>query len=359
MHIVHLVENLPRGGMEILVATLARGLRTLGHEVSIVCLTGGGEIADELADENFSVTILDMKRVRLGALLSLRRTLRSLRPDCVHCHGLPSGTFGRLALLRTPFPTLVHIHTQVSIAHKLPSRMARRERWLARIPGAIIAISESVREDMVSSTGLSPEQIQILSGGVPDRPHPDRARSRKQYGLADTDFAVISLSSLTPHKQINVLIDAVASFSDCVLLVAGKGPSCTELKKLAEYRGIGDRIRFLGQVQDVPGLLSAGDVFSLASWPREGLSLAVIEALRAGLPAVVSRVGGLPEVVEHRWNGFVVPPCQPDEFAKAFSYLRNNPAETLKMGERSRRRFIERYELSLYLKKLEDIYRQI
>ena len=149
MRIVHLVEDLKRGGMEKLIADIVRGQRAAGHEVAIVCLRGRGETADELRDDGFAVSLIGATRVRPAGLYAVRRTLRGFRADVAHLHGMPAGTFGRLALLGTGTKTLFHVHTQISIAHLMRPALARRERMLARLPGVILAISESVRRDLI------------------------------------------------------------------------------------------------------------------------------------------------------------------------------------------------------------------
>jgi glycosyltransferase involved in cell wall biosynthesis len=359
MQITHLVEDLRLGGMETLVADLARGQRNAGHGVEVVCLKHDGETADQLRREEFRVTVIGVDRVRPATLLQLRRTLRPSGPDVVHLHGMPAGTFGRLALLGTGIGSLVHIHTQISVAHSITPRIARRERLLSRLPGAILAISESVRRDLVEQLGLSAGRIDVLSGGVPDVATPDRALARTQFGLEPADFAIVCLASLKAHKGQDILIRAIANLEGVKLLLAGEGPFKEELIRLVDELGAAGSVRFLGHVEEVPELLVASDAVALASWPREGLSLSLVEGLRAGRPAVVSDVGGLPEVVEDGVNGFVVPPKDPAAFAEAFERLLLDPSIREEMGQKSRARFLERYELSGYLTQLEGFYRSL
>ncbi len=356
MRIVHLAEDLKLGGMETLVEEIARGQREAGHEVSIICLTGGGGTAAQLGREGFNIRVVGIDRVRPGPLLQLRRILRRSAPDVVHLHGMPSGTFGRLALLGTGIGTLVHIHTQISVAHEITPSLARRERMLSRLPGVILAISESVKRDLVEELGVAEGRIEVLPGGVRDVAIPERALSRTRFGLEPADFAIVSLASLKEIKGQDTLIRSIVDLEGAKLLLAGEGPFKEELIRLTDDLGASGSVRFLGHVTDVPELLAASDVVALASYPREGLSLAMIEGLRAARPGVVSAVGGLPEVIEEGWNGFVVPPGDPDAFARAFRRLLSEPATREEMGRRSRARFLERYELSGYLAQLEGLY---
>lgn len=357
MRIVHLVEDLKRGGMEKLVADIVRGQRAAGHEVAIVCLWGRGETADELRDDGFAVSLIGTTRVRPAGLYAVRRTIRGLRADVAHLHGMPAGTFGRLALLGTGTKTLFHVHTQISIAHLMRPALARRERMLARLPGVILAISESVRRDLVDEIGLGETRIRVLSGGVPNVAPVDREQARRRFALSPDEFAVVSAAALNVHKCPEVLIRSFEGLTGARLLLAGEGPQEDELKALANELGLRESVRFLGHVTNVPELTTAADAIALASWPREGLSLSAIEGLRAGRPVVVTNVGGLPEVVEHDVSGYVVAPNEPQRFTEAFAKLHNDAALREAMGRRARQRFLEKFELQHYLEKLEALYR--
>lgn len=356
MRIVHLVEDLRLGGMETLIAGIVRGLRDRGHEVSIVAMKEGGVTADQLAREGIPVSVLSVSDVTPASLFAVRRGLTEHRPDLAHLHGLPAGTFGRLALMGTRVRTVYHLHTQVSIAHELSSAMARRERLLARLPGEIIAISRSVRRDLAAAASIREERIRVLSGGVPDRPHPSRREARTSMGIDPDAFVVASTSALKENKRVADLIEAVAGTPQALLLIAGEGPEEEALRTRADDLRISDRVRFLGQMEDVVEMLSAASVFALASWPREGLSLAAIEALRAGRPAVVSDTGGLPEVVPDGVCGIVVPARDPGALRSALRRLAGDASLAAGMGEEARARFLACYDLESYLGRLERIY---
>lgn len=357
LRIVHLVEDLPRGGMETLVADVVRGQRAAGHQVQVVCLRDEGTLADRLREEGIGVSLAGVRRVRPASLLVVRRMILAPRPHVAHLHGMGAGTFGRLALIGRRVRTVFHVHTQISIAHSgLPS-LARRERLLARLPGVILAISEAVKHDLTDTLGLDANRIEVLSGGVPDVPLGDRTVARTSLGVADEQFIVVCAAALKEHKGQEVLIRAVASVPGACLLLAGEGPNEARLRALVDDLGLHATVRFLGHVDDIPALLAAADIVALTSFPREGLSLSAIEALRAGRPAVVSDVGGLPEVVRDGDTGLVVAADDPDALAAALRTLRDDEDLRRRMGDRGRQHFLERFELSSYLAALDELYR--
>jgi glycosyltransferase involved in cell wall biosynthesis len=235
--------------------------------------------------------------------------------------------------------------------------LARRERLLARLPGVILAISESVRRDLIDEVGLGETRVRVLSGGVPNIAPVDREQARRRFALAPDEFAVVSAGSLTVHKCPEVLIRSFEGLAGARLLLAGDGPEEKRLKALAHELGLADSVRFLGHVTDVAELTAAADAIAVASWPREGLSLSAIEGLRAGRPVIVTDVGGLPEVVEHDVSGYVVAPNEPQRFTEAFAKLRDDAALREAMGRRARQRFLENFELQHYLEELEALYR--
>ena len=113
---------------------------------------------------------------------------------------------------------------------------------------------------------------------------------------------------------------------------AGK-PRCGSWRR---ELGLAGRVHFLGQRRDIPDLLSALDIFVLPSH-SEGVSLALLEAMAAGLPVIATAVGGLPEVVTDGENGLLIPPKDPEALAQALARLLADPALAKKLGENARR----------------------
>ena len=104
---------------------------------------------------------------------------------------------------------------------------------------------------------------------------------------------------------------------------------------MAADLGLAGRVHFLGQRDDIPDLLAALDIFVLPSH-SEGVSLALLEAMAAGLPVIATAVGGLPEVVTDGVNGLLIPPQDPEALAQALARLLDDPALAKKLGENAR-----------------------
>lgn len=359
MRLVHVTVDLKEGGLENQFAHIVTGQRNRGYEVRAVCLTSGGETADRLRDEGIPVEVVEVQRVHPGSLLKVRRSLLRSSPEIAHLHGMPAGTFGRIALIGTGARTVYQLYTFISIAHRMTSMRKVRERWLALEGGAILAVSEAVKRDLVEEVGLPARRIMVPPGGyggVPDLPHPGREKIRRRLGLSASDKAIVCLASLTRHKGHATLLEAMARIPGVLLLLGGEGPEREAIEARIARPDLAGRVRLLGFVEDAPALLAACDVATLASYPREGLPLSIMETHRAGRPSVVTNVGGMPEIVVDGVTGIVVEPNNPEVLAKALGLLLEDAELREKMGRAARERFLERYELNRYLDRLEQIY---
>src|SRR5262249_52098544 len=115
------------------------------------------------------------------------------------------------------------------------------------------------------------------------------------------------------------------------------------------------RVTFLGRRSDVPEMLAAADVFVLGSrW--EGNPLSVMEAMAAGLPVVVTAVGGVPELVEHGVDGFLIPPGNSTALSEAMQHLHERPGIRSRMGDSAKFHASQKFDSSLMIKAYEDLY---
>ncbi len=362
MRLVHVVQTLGQGGLELLLERIVLGQRERGHQVRVVCLTRGGWIADRLREQRVRVKIIGADRISLSNLLTLRKELLKGRPDIVHLHAMPAGTLGRLALLGSGLRTVYHVHTMLTTAHRLTRAQKLREQALAYTGSAIIAISQAVKRDLVEGVGISPHKITVISGGVPDLLPNElilKNEARKRWNVPDTAKVIACVANLLPHKGHLTLLDAMTKIPDAWLLLAGEGEERRHIQSRIAKLGLDDRVKLLGRVENIALLWQAADVAVQPSFPREGLGLAVVEANRAQVPAVVTRVGGLTEVVVDRITGLIVEPNDLEEMAKALQQLLDNQELRRNLGVNARHRFLKHYSLEGYLTRLEQVYKDL
>ncbi len=178
----------------------------------------------------------------------------------------------------------------------------------------ILAVSEAVRNTLLLY-GYAKGKISIAYHGVDVErfsPSPgNRIRWRREHGIPEDACVIVSTARLAREKRLERLVRAFEASSrerrDLWLVLAGDGPMRKELEDSAASTGAGDRIRFLGLVDDVPGLLQASDLFVLPS-DREGLSVSLTEAMSVGLICIATDIPGSNEVIRHGENGFLVEP---------------------------------------------------
>ena len=172
----------------------------------------------------------------------------------------------------------------------------------------------------------------------------------------------VCIASLRPKKGHAHLLEAfrqvVARVPAARLLIVGEGPLRDELRRLAARLGLDGTAVFTGYRPDVADLLRAADLFVLAS-REEGMPNALLEAMSAGLPSVVTNVGGVPEVVEEGRTGYLVPPADPAAMAQRLATLLEDPQLRSRMGVEARLRFEASFTLQRMVAAYESLYGQV
>jgi glycosyltransferase involved in cell wall biosynthesis len=169
----------------------------------------------------------------------------------------------------------------------------------------------------------------------------------------------VSFARLSPEKDVANLLQAVAliapSAPEFRLEIAGDGPCREELQTLAANLKLNERVRFLGEVRDIAGLLGRASMFVLPS-QSEGISLTILEAMARGLPVLATRVGGNPEVVLNGASGLLVTPRDPAELAQGLVQLWCNADTAARMGLAGRRRVEALFDIRRMVADYEALY---
>jgi glycosyltransferase involved in cell wall biosynthesis len=172
---------------------------------------------------------------------------------------------------------------------------------------------------------------------------------------------VVTVANFKAHKGHDYLFQAAArvrqEFPHVRFVLVGQGPLEAEIRALVQRRGLEGTVLFAGHRSDVPRVMSASDVFALASL-HEGLSIALLEAMAVGTPPVVTDVGGLAEVVTSGRDGLVVPPRQPDELASAIGAMLRDPELRARLGRAARRR-ASNFDIRSSVERAEAVYSRL
>jgi glycosyltransferase involved in cell wall biosynthesis len=325
VRVLEVLATLKRAGAERTAVTIATGLERSRFECEVVSLYDAFEdgFEDELARAGLKVHHLG-KRPGFDSRMypRLARVMREFRPDVVHTHSY---------VLRYVWPVASAkvVHTVHNLADREVDRAGRAlHRWSMRRGARFVAISNEVARSFREVYGRQPAAV--IFNGV-DLP-PGRREWRREQGFADDDVLIASVARLEPQKNPLALLDALPADPRCHLLLAGDGSLRDEVERRA-----GDRVHLLGVRGDVADVLAGSDIFALAS-DYEGLPVAVIEAMAAGLPVVATGVGGVPELVADGVTGLLVRPRDRQALRVALTALVRDPERRRKMGERGRER---------------------
>lgn len=312
----------------MLLRLLARTDRAR-FEPLVCALDAPGVLAPELARIGVPLALI-RRRPGLDATLPLRLAawLHRRRAALVHTHNASPHLYGALAARLLGLPIL---HTK----HGRNAPEVRRKVLLNRLASAltdrVIAVSADAARVAVEIERVDPRKVVVLPNGVDTleiKPGGDVRAARAALSVPLGGFHVGCVARLEEVKDHRTLLEAFALFRaarpDAHLTLIGGGSLHAALEDRAAELGLAGAVTFAGERREVAPLYAAFDVFALSS-RSEGTSLTLLEAAAAGLPIVATRVGGNADVVADGRSGILVPPRDPEAFARALLHLADRP----------------------------------
>ena len=346
--------ELNRYGATRAMLNLGRGLRALGHEV-VWASDSSPDIARELAAEGFRHHVLPLDVPRGSPILALRatwalaRVVRGEAIDCIHSRHRWTNFLVGLGrpLIRRPL---------ISTYNGIHQGNRRFCFWGQKV----ICVSEDCRRHLVQYFGVPSEKAVVILNGVDtDRWSP--ARRRDGGAAPGRRPLLVSVGALLGVKDQQSMIRALplvrSCFEGATLKCAGDGPLRAELARLANDLGVGGAVELLGEVSDTRGLLAEADVFLMTS-RSEGLPNALLEAMAAGVPAVVTEAGGMREIVRHRDTGCTVPVGDHVRLAEEICFLLSNPDAAEAIGREARSLIEREFSIARMARQVESVYRE-
>jgi len=358
--ILQLITTLDPGGAEHQLLTLVRRLRDR-FRFEVAYFKGGGALAPQFEALGIRVHRLDIRRwADPGCLVRLGRLVRSLRPDLVVTHLFKADVYGALAAIGTDIPLVSHKHNEDRFLLN-PFFGALGLATAARCR-RLVAVSEAVARFHSQRAGFPPERfVRVLHGIEGDPPGVPAHEMRRRLGIDEEALLLGTAARLTHQKGLDTLIRAVRRLVErddrfrfrC--LIAGVGEDRDSLASLCRELDLGERVRLLGRVADIPAFLQALDIFILPSrW--EGLGVVLLEAMANGCPIVASRVGGIPEVVEDGRTGRLVPPDDPVALATTVLELARDRTQRRRLADAGRSAFERRFTASRMAEETAAVY---
>lgn len=324
--VILVVTDTARGGAPSRLATLARGLRERGWVVLFVSLMPEGAIATELRSEGFAVDSMEMRTWRdaPAALLRLRRLISEFRPLVVQSALWHANLLARLAAIGTGVPV---VNGHESVDEDKPRLRTIIDVLTGGLVAAHTAVAEAVAE-RVSTRDRVPrrkiEVIPIAKDWGQWRPKGRREDTRRRLGIPSDADVVAWSGRLHPVKNVGLLLSGLQQLPEWWLLIIGDGPERDILEDQAKDLKVDHRVKFAGEVSDVPRYLEAADVYCMVSlW--EGLPAALMEAMAMGLPVVAPRVGAIPDLIDDGESGILLKKLDIPEIANAVSTANSSP----------------------------------
>ncbi|HEV8616450.1 MAG TPA: glycosyltransferase [Methylomirabilota bacterium] len=361
--VLELVVSTQPGGGPQHVLDLATALRARGWR-PIVGGPRDGALFDRFAAASIETVALRTDRLRPATLLRLVRLIRRRGIGLVHSHGKGAGLYGRLAarLLRVPAVHTFHgIHFERYGAGARATYLGM-ERRLARWTRVIVNVSRAQEAEGLALRLFTPAQSRVVLNGV------DAARlnaaaldpfdARKALEL-ETEMAVVGCAARFDEvKHLDLLLRAVAlpAARGATLVLIGRGPEERPLRALAETLGVAGRVRFAGEIADAARLFRAFDVYAAPS-RKEGMPLAVLEAMALGLPVVASDIPAHRELLGPASDGVVA--ATPETFATALGALVADDQARALLGAENRTRARSEFGAREMVSAIEAIYREV
>ena len=363
--VLWLTKGLGRGGAEQLLAATARHIDMRRFRVELAYLLPWKDaLVNTCRAAGVTVFCLDQKHPADPRWVwRLRELVTERGYDIVHSH-MPLPAVAARVVLARPRPHLLHTEHNTWSRYRMASGLANALTYARN--DRVIAVSHAVRESINPRLvwGHLPE-IDVVHHGIdlPTRQPGSKARvlSRDELGLPLDAPVVGTVGNLTAKKDHRTLVQSFdlvrRRLPNARLVIVGSGPLERDLRGQVSALGLDGQVVLTGSRDDVPDLLPAFDVFAMSSL-FEGLSIALIEGMAAGLPAVVTTVGGMPEVVKDGVTGRLVAPRDPRAMSRALLALLEDAGMHDRMSAAARLRALE-FDLGTAVRRIEKIYDEI
>lgn len=357
--VLYLSHAFAVGGAEEMVLNLVRHLPS-SYQPAVACIYEAGPIGLEIERTGVPFKVLGLKPglLRPFDVMRLRDFLYECQPDIVHTFLLTGSLYGRFAAMMARVPVI--IGTEVNVYEKKRPMHALAERWLMRDTDAVVASAESVRDFYIQQVKADPWKVEVIYNAVDWaqlQTTVDRDELRASVDVPAGAPLLTIIARLTEQKGHRILLDAMArpDLAQAHLLVVGDGPLREALERQASGLGLSARVRFVGARRDLGNILAATDVFVMPSF-WEGLPLAMVLAMGAGLPVVATRVAGIPEVVQDGVTGLLVPPGDSSELGAALSRVVNDDTARVLLGQAARTFVRPRFGVDGYVNAITGLY---
>ncbi|MCG2711779.1 MAG: lipopolysaccharide heptosyltransferase II [Candidatus Omnitrophica bacterium] len=357
MNILQILPELESGGVERGTVDLADALVKSGHKSVVV--SGGGRLVKGLEAASSVHYTMPVHRKSLLSVIwcvsKLRKIIERENIDIVHARSRVPAWIAFFATLSTKAELVTTCHGYYS-KHFFSAVMG----WGKRV----IVISQIIGRHMMHDFGVQKEKIRLIYRGVDLN---EFKFEKKAVTLAKQKVIGI-IGRITPLKGhihfIKALPGILSEFPQAKALIIGEAPEhknqyLNELKMLVEDLNLTDKVKFLGNVENIPGILKKLDLLVLSTTTQEAFGRVVIEAGAVGVPVVATKVGGVVEIIEHEKDGLLVEPANAHEIADAAVRLLKDRKLSDECIRNLRKKVEDNFSLEVLVRNTIDLYREV
>ncbi len=366
MRVAIVIDSLKTGGAQKLVATFVSSATVQQIEPTVVSLSDQNAKPNLELIESAGVRVVVFPAGSLRDLQRLRRLIRFFsveKFDLIHTHLSYANILGSVAGCFTRTPVVATLHSTGYDPDQHSALFQTVEKICIRyLVTRIVVVGYSVKDVNINRVGH--RRLDLIPNAVPTQePSSPQMRRRVRRELVGDPArpVIITVGRFVQAKGYEDMIDAFMiihqKHPEAVLVMAGSGVLFSKIQARVHDLQIEDSVFLLGERKDIPQLLAASDVFASSS-NREGLPVAVLEAMMAGLPVVATNVGDIAWIVTNE-IGRTVPPHHPELLAGALGELLDAPEEISLMGKLARQRAMQEYSVGPWMARHAALYTEI
>jgi glycosyltransferase involved in cell wall biosynthesis len=377
--VLHIITRLDKGGSAENTFLTVTGLDRKSYDLTLFI----GPVSDSAQDrkkqleENKIKYFLIPELVRnvspvkdIKTLLKLYRFLKKEKFDIVHTHTSKAGFLGRFAAKLAGIPIVIHTpHGHVFFGYfgSLKSKaFIFLEKLASLFTDRIVALTNRERDDYRKYKIAAEGKLVVIHSGIEldkfkEPSFNEKQNFKEELGIPENYLVVGTAGRLVPVKGLGFLVEAAkqitSQYHDTFFILAGDGELRESLEKKASELGLKDNIRFLGWRDDIARIIFVFDVFALPSL-NEGMGRVLVEAMACGKPIVASSTGGIPDLVIHGKNGFLVPAKDSKELARYIQFLLEDKGRREKMGVAGKE-MAANFSKEIMVDKIAELYQEL
>jgi glycosyltransferase involved in cell wall biosynthesis len=352
MRIAHVVDSMEIGGAETLVLQMCHLQREQGNDPCVYAVASLGPLGEQMRAGGFSV-LANVGWHLADPSRNFFRVFKETHPDVVHLHNPTPTVYAAMAARMAGVPCIVSTRHNLAAS---PRRLIVEFKYAIATTFCdwIVGICDATTNNLKKARCIPARKIvRVYNGTDPV------SRVTHQQWPPKTGFTLVYVGRLEPVKNHVLLLNAVQAALESMpglrLWMVGDGSERRTLENLASELGIASQVMFFGLQLDVAPFFSAADAFIMSS-KSEGLPISLLQAFSLGLPAIVTDVGGMAEVVRLARAGFTVPATNPAEMVAAILRLASNDEERGQFATHAEEAFLSCFTLKTMVAAYMDLY---